>query len=42
MRELMAHSINVWNANAEQLTFHKVGYMQIQFPINGRAYESSL
>ena len=29
MRELMAHSINVWNKNAEQLTFHKVGYMQI-------------
>jgi len=29
MRELMAHSINVWNENAEQLTFHKVGYMQI-------------
>ena len=29
MRELMAHSINVWNENAKQLTFHKVGYMQI-------------
>jgi len=29
MRELMAHSINVWNENAKELTFHKVGYMQI-------------
>ena len=29
MRQLMAHSINLWNANAKALTFHKVGYMQI-------------
>ncbi len=29
MRRLMAHSVNVWNENAEALTFRKVGYMQI-------------
>ena len=25
----MAHSINIWNENAHELCFHKVGYMQI-------------
>jgi glycine/D-amino acid oxidase-like deaminating enzyme len=29
MRALMDHSIKVWNANAEALTFKPVGYMQI-------------
>jgi glycine/D-amino acid oxidase-like deaminating enzyme len=29
MRNLMAHSVNVWNENADALTFRKVGYMQI-------------
>ena len=29
MRRLMDHSIKVWNANAEALTFRPVGYMQI-------------
>ena len=29
MRRLMAHSVNVWNENAEALTFRPVGYMQI-------------
>ena len=29
MRRLMAHSVNVWNENAEALTYKPVGYMQI-------------
>ena len=29
MRRLMDHSIKVWNANADALTFKPVGYMQI-------------
>ncbi len=29
MRRLMAHSVNIWNENAEVLTFRPVGYMQI-------------
>ena len=29
MRRLMAHSVDVWNANAEALQFRPVGYMQI-------------
>lgn len=29
MRELMAHSVNVWETHAEKLHYHAVGYMQI-------------
>ena len=29
MRRLMAHSVDVWNSNAEVLQFRPVGYMQI-------------
>ena len=29
MRSLMAHSVDVWNENAEALTYKPVGYMQI-------------
>ena len=29
MRHLMDHSVKVWNANAEALTYRPVGYMQI-------------
>jgi len=29
MRELMAHSADIWNQNAEIYSFHPVGYMQI-------------
>ena len=29
MRRLMAHSVDVWNTNAEVLQFRPVGYMQI-------------
>ena len=29
MRELMAHSVDIWERNAEALSYHPVGYMQI-------------
>lgn len=29
MRELMAHSVTVWNADAETYSYHPVGYMQV-------------
>jgi methylglutamate dehydrogenase subunit A len=29
MRELMAHSVSVWESDPEAFTFHSVGYMQI-------------
>ncbi|MDX2264844.1 MAG: FAD-binding oxidoreductase [Hyphomicrobiales bacterium] len=29
MRELMAHSVSVWEQHAEALSYHSVGYMQI-------------
>jgi glycine/D-amino acid oxidase-like deaminating enzyme len=29
MRELMAHSVSVWERHAEELSYHSVGYMQI-------------
>jgi glycine/D-amino acid oxidase-like deaminating enzyme len=29
MRELMAHSVNVWESDAETYSYHPVGYMQI-------------
>ena len=29
MRELMAHSVGVWEQNAEQLCYHSIGYLQI-------------
>ncbi len=29
MRELMAHSVGLWEANREALSYHPVGYMQI-------------
>src|SRR5258707_12310602 len=29
MRELMAHSVSVWERHAETLSYHGVGYMQI-------------
>ena len=29
MRELMAHSVNVWESDAEAYSYHPVGYMQI-------------
>ncbi len=29
MRELMLHSVGVWESDAENLTYHSVGYMQI-------------
>ena len=29
MRELMAHSVDVWEENADQFGYHPVGYMQI-------------
>ncbi|MGB6906210.1 MAG: FAD-dependent oxidoreductase, partial [Methyloceanibacter sp.] len=29
MRELMAHSVEVWESDAEALSYHPVGYMQI-------------
>ena len=29
MRELMAHSVDVWEAHADALHYHAVGYMQI-------------
>ena len=29
MRELMAHSVNVWDSDTEAFSFHPVGYMQI-------------
>ena len=29
MRKLMAHSVNVWESDAQALSYHPVGYMQI-------------
>ena len=29
MRELMAHSVSIWERDAEALSYHSVGYMQI-------------
>ena len=29
MRELMAHSVKVWESDAETYSYHPVGYMQI-------------
>ncbi|MEM9268195.1 MAG: FAD-dependent oxidoreductase, partial [Pseudomonadota bacterium] len=29
MRELMAHSVGVWDSEPEMLSYHPVGYMQI-------------
>src|SRR3954465_10087778 len=29
MRELMAHSVDVWESDAETYSYHPVGYMQI-------------
>ena len=29
MRELMAHSVSVWESDAEAYSYHLVGYMQI-------------
>ena len=29
MRELMAHSVTVWNSDAETYSYHPVGYMQV-------------
>src|SRR6202795_3133255 len=29
MRELMAHSVDVWESDAETFSYHPVGYMQI-------------
>ena len=29
MRELMAHSVSVWESDAEAYSYHPVGYMQI-------------
>ncbi len=29
MRELMAHSVNLWESDPEGLHYHPVGYMQI-------------
>jgi hypothetical protein len=29
MRRLMAHSVDIWERNAETLSYHSVGYMQI-------------
>lgn len=29
MRELMAHSVSVWERHAEELSYHSVGYMQV-------------
>src|SRR3984885_3117378 len=29
MRELMAHSVSVWERDAQALSYHSVGYMQI-------------
>ena len=29
MRELMAHSVNVWETDPENYSYHPVGYMQI-------------
>ena len=31
MRELMAHSVEVWDANAEAFEYHPVGYLQISY-----------
>jgi len=31
MRELMAHSVAVWDANAEAFEYHPVGYLQISY-----------
>ena len=31
MRELMAHSVEVWEANAEAFEYHPVGYLQISY-----------
>ena len=30
MRELMAHSVEVWESDPEAFSYHPVGYMQIQ------------
>ena len=29
MRELMAHSVNIWESDPETYSYHPVGYMQI-------------
>ena len=29
MRELMAHSVNIWESDPEAYSYHPVGYMQI-------------
>jgi methylglutamate dehydrogenase subunit A len=29
MRELMAHSVDVWESDPEAYSYHPVGYMQI-------------
>ena len=29
MRELMAHSVNIWESDPENYSYHPVGYMQI-------------
>ncbi len=31
MRELMAHSVNIWESDPETYSYHPVGYMQISF-----------
>ncbi|MCH2425429.1 MAG: FAD-binding oxidoreductase [Acidimicrobiales bacterium] len=31
MRELMAHSVEIWEANAEAFEYHPVGYLQISY-----------
>ena len=33
MRELMAHSVSVWESDAEAYSYHPVGYMQISTEI---------
>ena len=33
MRELMAHSVEVWESDAEAYSYHSVGYLQISPPV---------
>ena len=37
MRELMAHSVSVWESDAETYSYHPVGYMQISPEVDARA-----
>ena len=42
MRRLMAHSVGIWETDPEGLSYHPVGYMQIQPRIDARRCRNDL